>query len=166
MDRDADYVIALIHLDPCLQVPVALPCRHLCYSCYPNDRGASTQVSDLFQSPYPKLDILLRLLSRSRRYGGNVTDPFHSKDKIQWECNNGGQLWTSSSEDSTTTGNLPAGFCVSGFTSLNYAFIISLLVDLVCQLYMLFLNWRFSKRLEHYREMSGPYQGGKSLFTL
>lgn len=83
-----------------------------------------------------------------------------NKDKIQWECNNGGQLWTSSSEDSTTTGNLPAGFCVSGFTSLNYAFIISLLVDLVCQLYMLFLNWRFSKRLEHYREMSGPYQGG------
>jgi len=82
------------------------------------------------------------------------------KDRIQWECDNGGQLWTSSASEDTTTGNLPAGFCVAGFGSLNTAFIIGLLVDLVCQIYMLFMNWRFSKRLEHYREMSGPYQGG------
>jgi hypothetical protein len=164
-DRVADYDIAIIHLDPRLQVPVALPCRHLRYSCYPHDCGASAQVSDQIQHPYPKLAISLGAPFLLPRNEANVTDPFHSKDKIQWECNNGGQLWTSSSEDSTTTGNLPAGFCISGFSSLNYAFIISLIVDLVCQLYMLFLNWRFSKRLEHYREMSGPYQGGKSLFT-
>lgn len=106
------------------------------------------------------------------------------KDNIAWECENGGQLWT----DSVTSGydngtSFPTGFCASGFSSLYAAFIGGLLVDLVFQvctwwwpnntqivrilsltmfgqMYMLFLNWRFSKRLEHYREMKGPFFGG------
>ncbi len=53
------------------------------------------------------------------------------KDKIQWECQNGGVLWT----DSAAAGyggnvSIPNGFCGSGFSSLNAAFIVSLLVDL------------------------------------
>lgn len=74
-------------------------------------------------------------------------------------------------------GSIPSGFCGAGFNSLNIAFIISLLVDVVfqvnsfngrdvlmltdcCQLYMFFLVWRYSKRLEHYSRMKGPYSGG------
>lgn len=83
------------------------------------------------------------------------------KDKIQWECQNGGQLWT----DSAAAGyggnvSIPDGFCGSGFSSLNAAFIISLLVDLGFQLYMFFMIWRFQKRLEHYQNMKGPFIGG------
>lgn len=84
------------------------------------------------------------------------------KDKITWECNNGGQVWTeeavaaSASKPST----MPGGFCAAGYSSLNTAFIISLLVDIACQMYMYFLAWRYSKRLEHYATMKGPYHGG------
>uniref|UniRef100_A0A8H7Y9W1 Uncharacterized protein n=1 Tax=Psilocybe cubensis TaxID=181762 RepID=A0A8H7Y9W1_PSICU len=58
------------------------------------------------------------------------------QDKITWECNNGGQLWNSTMAATTTTadsGSIPSGFCTLGFASLNTAFIISLLVDLVFQ---------------------------------
>jgi hypothetical protein len=84
------------------------------------------------------------------------------KDKITWECNNGGTLWTDEADtgNSTTSGTVPPGFCSAGFSSLNAAFIVSLLVDLVFQIYMFFMCWRFAKRLEHYREMQGPYGGG------
>ncbi|KAF9567859.1 hypothetical protein CPC08DRAFT_740050 [Agrocybe pediades] len=85
------------------------------------------------------------------------------KDNIIWECNNGGQLWTSNVTMTATaedTGSIPSGFCALGFSSLNIAFIISLLVDLVFQFYMFFLTWRFSKRLEHYSNMKGPFHGG------
>jgi len=85
------------------------------------------------------------------------------KDKIIWECNNGGQLWPSNAGTvarRTTGGTVPAGFCAVGFSSLNIAFIVSLVVDLVFQAYMYFLTWRFSKRLEHYSTMKGPFYGG------
>jgi hypothetical protein len=79
-----------------------------------------------------------------------------SKDKIQWECNNGGQLWTSTKDQDVSTGNLPAGFCGAGYSTLNTSFIVALLADLVCQIYMCFLNWRFSKRTEHYAALPVP----------
>lgn len=84
------------------------------------------------------------------------------KDKIIWECNNGGQLWPSQTGTVArrTTGTVPPGFCAMGFDSLNIAFIVSLVVDLVFQVYMYFLTWRFSKRLEHYSTMKGPFHGG------
>lgn len=83
------------------------------------------------------------------------------KDKIAWECSHGGQLWTAAAASgAVTSGSLPSGFCVAGFASLNIAFIVSLLVDIVCQVYMYFLTWRFSKRLEHYQNMQGPFHGG------
>lgn len=82
------------------------------------------------------------------------------KSNIQWECANGGQLWTASAEAGYGTGTVPAGFCTSGYTTLNEAFIVALIIDLIFQMYMFFLNWRFSKRLEHYQNMKGPYGGG------
>ncbi|KXN88904.1 hypothetical protein AN958_06774, partial [Leucoagaricus sp. SymC.cos] len=89
------------------------------------------------------------------------------KDKIQWECDNGGQLWT----DSVAAGidgssSIPSGFCASGFSSLNTAFIAGLCIDLVFQFYMYFLTWRFSKRLEHYHSMKGPFYGGRCIKLL
>jgi len=83
------------------------------------------------------------------------------KDKIAWECDNGGQLWTDSVVAGYDNGSsFPGAFCATGFGSISTAFIISLLVDLGFQIYMLFLNWRFSKRLEHYNSMKGPFYGG------
>jgi len=83
------------------------------------------------------------------------------KDKIAWECANGGQLWTESAAvDPTASGTIPGGFCAAGFSSLKTAFIIGLIIDLVFQIYMYFLAWRYSKRLEHYSNMKGPSDGG------
>ncbi|CAL1694212.1 unnamed protein product [Somion occarium] len=83
------------------------------------------------------------------------------KDKIQWECDNGGQLWTESAAAGYgANSSFPGGFCTTGFSSLNAAFIVSLLVDLGFQMYMYFMVWRFQKRLEHYQNMKGPFYGG------
>jgi len=79
---------------------------------------------------------------------------------IQWECDNGGVAYVSGSGDNNASGTLPSGFCGSGFSTLRWAFIFGLLIDLVFQFYALFLNWRFSKRLEHYSQMKGPFYGG------
>jgi len=80
------------------------------------------------------------------------------KSKIWWECQNG-QLWGDDPTNPTTV-SFPTGICTSGFNSLYTALIICLLVDIAFQLYMTFLNWRFSKRLEHYNTMKGPFYGG------
>jgi hypothetical protein len=80
------------------------------------------------------------------------------KDKIVWECQNGGQLWGASEEAGYgTSAGFPDAVCGPGFHSLFTAFIICLLIDLGFQMYMFFLNWRFSKRLEHYTNLKGPY---------
>ena len=57
---------------------------------------------------------------------------YHRKDKIQWECDNGGQIWSASAAANSTSGTIPSGFCGAGFSSLNAAFIISLLVGFSC----------------------------------
>jgi len=81
--------------------------------------------------------------------------------KILWECENGGELWTAPNTTAIiTSGSLPPIFCTYGFATLNTAFIISLLVDLGLQIYMYFLTWRYSKRLEHYEDLK-PYTGGR-----
>jgi len=82
------------------------------------------------------------------------------KDKIIWECQNGGQLWGNTANTTLGSGHLPSGICAPGWQSLFTAFIVGLLVDIGCQLYMFFLNWRFSKRQEHYNSMKGPMVGG------
>jgi len=83
------------------------------------------------------------------------------QDNIAWECANGGQLFGATPlELETNTTTMPAGLCTVPFSSLFSAFVVSLLVDLVFQMYMLFLNWRYSKRLEHYSQMKGPMMGG------
>jgi len=82
------------------------------------------------------------------------------KDKITWECDNGGQVWSSNAEYATAGKTLPAGFCTAGAASISTVFIICLLVDLVFQIYMFFMTWRYQKRLEHYNSMKGPFGGG------
>jgi len=75
------------------------------------------------------------------------------KDNIEWECANGGQLWTASAAAGYGSGNAPASFCTAGFSSLNAAFIVGVLVDLAFQTYMLFIIWRFATRLNHYKSL-------------
>jgi len=83
------------------------------------------------------------------------------KDKIQWECANGGQLWTASAEAGYGgSTSFPSGFCTSGFSNIYAAFVGALIVDLAFQIYMFFLVWRYQKRLEHYQNMKGPFAGG------
>jgi len=61
------------------------------------------------------------------------------KEKIQWECDNGGQLyWESVAANISTSPAFPTEFCLAGFPAINTAFIVSLLVDLVFQIYMFF----------------------------
>jgi len=84
------------------------------------------------------------------------------KSNIQWECDNGGFLFgaTSSQYDDGVIPSFPTGICRYGVTGLYTAMVISLLVDLGFQIYMLFLNWRFTKRMEKYAGMVGPVRGG------
>jgi hypothetical protein len=82
------------------------------------------------------------------------------KSKIIWECENGGQVWSSNAQYATTGSYVPAGFCTAGPNTIYIVFIIGLLVDLVFQIYMYFMTWRFQKRLEHYNSMKGPFMGG------
>jgi len=83
------------------------------------------------------------------------------EDNILWECQNGGQLWTASAQAGYGDGsNLPTGFCSAGISSIVTAFTAGLIVDLLFQMYMFFLNWRFTKRLEHYSNMKGPFGNG------
>ncbi|KAF8889185.1 hypothetical protein CPB84DRAFT_1849449 [Gymnopilus junonius] len=91
-----------------------------------------------------------------------IVELLRGKDDITWECDNGGQLWssTNSTMDASTAGTVPSSFCTPGFTSLLTAFIIALLVDIAFQIYMFFMMWRFEKRLEHYSHMKGPFNGG------
>jgi len=79
---------------------------------------------------------------------------------IVWECENGGQLWGSSTSTSTSTSTLPGTMCTPGWQSLFTIFIIALLVDLVFQIYMMFLNWRFYKRLQHYDALKNTTYSG------
>lgn len=83
------------------------------------------------------------------------------QSKIAWECNNGGQLWPAQVPGAyTTVTAIPTAFCTLPFSSLYYIFVFSLLIDIGFQLYMFFLTWRFSKRIEHYADMKGPFAGG------
>jgi len=83
------------------------------------------------------------------------------KDKLAWECDNNGQLWNATPlQLETQTVAMPAGLCIASFHSIFTAFTVSLLIDLGFQAYMLFLNWRYSKRLQHYSQFKGPMMGG------
>jgi len=87
-----------------------------------------------------------------------IVQLYRGEWNIVWECENGGQVWGSVAEAGAPT--IPNALCTPGWQTLFTIFIISILVDLGFQIYMLFLNWRFSKRLEHYNVMKGPMMGG------
>jgi len=90
-----------------------------------------------------------------------VVELNRGKEKIEWECDNGGDLWPASVAANYSTSNaFPTEFCIFGFPTINTAFIISLLVDLGFQMYMYFLVWRFCARLVHYSGMKGPFGNG------
>ncbi|KAF7307406.1 hypothetical protein MIND_00534800 [Mycena indigotica] len=83
------------------------------------------------------------------------------KDKIQWECDNGGVLyWESAAHNISSSPPMPSGLCIVGFPAINTSFIVSLLADLGFQLYMFFLMWRFCVRMIHYSGMKGPFGNG------
>jgi hypothetical protein len=80
---------------------------------------------------------------------------------IIWECNNGGQVWSANAQYAAST-SFPVGFCTAGFSSIYTAFVISLLVDLLFQMYMFFMTWRYQRRLERYelvKNSCGLYEG-------
>jgi len=104
----------------------------LCSTSNYHDRTAPTRVRIV-----SGFEDILKLLSQvSADINLDILLRDYRKDNIIWECNNGGQLWTSAASQTTATqdtGSIPSGFCGLGFSSLNIAFIVSLLVDLVFQ---------------------------------
>jgi hypothetical protein len=85
---------------------------------------------------------------------------YRGKDKIIWECENGGQLWGESAEAGYgTSSSFPNAICGPGWHSLFTAFIVCLLVDLGFQMYAFFLNWRFKRRIEKYSVIPNKYPG-------
>jgi len=86
---------------------------------------------------------------------------WNNEGNIDWECENGGQLWGSAPETTDpSTSTLPSTICDPGFHTLFTVLVVGLVVDLIFQVYMMFLNWRYTKRLEHYNTMKGPMMGG------
>jgi len=85
---------------------------------------------------------------------------YRGKDKIIWECENGGQLWGESAEAGYgNSSSFPNAVCGPGWNSLFTAFIVCLLVDLGFQMYAFFLNWRFKRRIEKYSVIPNKYPG-------
>jgi hypothetical protein len=85
---------------------------------------------------------------------------YRGRDKIIWECENGGQLWGESAEAGyANASSFPNAICGPGWHSLFTAFIVSLLVDLGFQLYAFFLNWRFKTRMLRYTVIPNKYPG-------
>ncbi|CAK5280391.1 unnamed protein product [Mycena citricolor] len=83
------------------------------------------------------------------------------KAAIEWECNNGGALYYESvAKNISATPVWPAEFCIVGYPTINASFIVSLAVDLIFQIYMFFLVWRYSTRLLTYSGMKGPFGNG------
>lgn len=74
------------------------------------------------------------------------------KSKIQWECDHGGYLY-GATPNQYVGGVIPrfsTGICRYGVNGLYSAVVVSVIVDLGFQIYMMFLNWRFSKRMVKY----------------
>jgi len=81
------------------------------------------------------------------------------KDRIVWECQNGGRKWidpnkppkpSTSTRPTTVNTTMPSGFCSVGVDDLSSVFTVSLVIDFILMLYMFFLVWRYSTRLRHY----------------
>jgi len=90
-----------------------------------------------------------------------IVQLYQNEGGIDWECENGGQLYGTTAEaGNPSTSTMPSSLCDPGWHTLFMIFIVAFLIDLTFQIYMLFLNWRFSKRLEHYNGMKGPQNGG------
>jgi len=85
-----------------------------------------------------------------------------NKPKIQYECDHGGYLY-GADPNNYVNGTVPSfdtKVCSYGVPSLYSLLIVIVLIDLACQLYMLFLNWRFVAMLEQYELMTGPKADG------
>lgn len=118
----------VIHLVARMPVPLAL---HHCYLRPPRDlHDLGTQ-------------------SRVRPRAGAAVRFAHflclfRQDKIIWECQNGGQLWSGSvTAGYGNTASFPDGVCAPGFHSLYTAFIVALLVDLGFQVWADVARWPF-----------------------
>lgn len=78
-------------------------------------------------------------------------------DRIQWECDNGGQQWNQTVIDEgmtftneTVTGTLlPDKFCDIGVHRTYITFVFCLLVDFILICYAWFLDWRMLARIRH-----------------
>ncbi|KAF8323348.1 hypothetical protein DL93DRAFT_2071034 [Clavulina sp. PMI_390] len=87
-----------------------------------------------------------------------IMDMNSNKPKIQWECDHGGCLYGATA-DQYAGGVIPSfdvSWCKYGVSGLYTYTVIIVLLDLACQVYMWFLNWRFLALLEAYELMIGP----------
>jgi len=75
----------------------------------------------------------------------------HSKDHIQWECDNPGMKWNNGTNISIpNVKKLPNAFCNVNNTITSFA--VSLVFDIIFMFYLSFLIWRFAARIRHTRD--------------
>ncbi|CAG8448543.1 6447_t:CDS:2 [Funneliformis mosseae] len=92
----------------------------------------------------------------------------HFKDRIEWECNNGGVKWADAHNNDPDfkpppalkdNPRLPNGFCRVGVESVGTTFAFAFVIDFILMCYFCFLIWRFNVKLHHY-----PYQKGEYVY--
>lgn len=134
-------------MDPSGKIPLALRDRYFRYPSNCHNSGAPTRVSSSSFSFLLALSspLLIGFTLLHRFVACLQLPPSGRKDSLAWECNNGGQLWPANlAAVGPTTTTIPSIFCTTAFASINVAFIIALVVDLFCQVHMIFYaSWFF-----------------------
>jgi hypothetical protein len=86
-----------------------------------------------------------------------IFDMQYRNDRIQWECDNGGQQWNqtiiddgqSFTNDTVTGTLLPNKFCDIEVHQTYLTFVFCLLLDFVLLCYAWFIDWRMLARIRH-----------------
>lgn len=124
------FVVEIVHMDTRMQILVAVRCGNFGCAGYPHHCGASARVSltaiDFFRSVATSLSSPL-----DRVHLTNYSRRKYRKDKFQWECDNDHAIWPDNVN--YTTYSMPKGFCHVGFSGVDTAWIIAVLIDLVFQ---------------------------------
>jgi len=109
--------VAFARLEQCLPVLVAVRHRNIWDTRHFHDMAVASWVC----------------IVGSLSLGNDLTVAIR-KDKIIWECENGGQQWGLTEEAGyDSSSSFPNAICGPGWQSLFTAFIVSLLVDLAFQ---------------------------------
>lgn len=130
-----------------------------------SERPGSCGRSSLSSPPYARSWSSWNFIGGKRRaycfQNGQLICSLCSKDKIMWECDNGGQLYSASvAAGYHASTAFPSQFCTTGFSSFLTAWIIALSVDLMFQVRMLYHFMYRSKSHSPFSYICTSWLGG------